>query len=835
MNSGFSKIYFDEFVHDIHSLVENGGKLKVEIFKASISDREVNSKIPLSFLGSLNGLLMKYEKYANSFEELLRNNKIVADTASAIKYDDIKSYLYAKYDYASILQFTDGVIDGINEYEFKSQNDIDEFFKFTTTKAFTDRPDSVGQLVDDVNNILRNRVKTDSAESKYFTAVKGQKLFNANDRRIVNQSITKVIDYLIDQLKKNPAFLVKNNNMNLRIAAINNIVEYAVYTLTAYVSRIFILVEYGYEFISARYITTQVTESVSEVEHKVSQSCIDIMKNADDMAFRHPVNIQKFIDTIFEFANIVNVQLPFTEMNDRNYNYLYPNRDFEKNIFTSKAIANPLYEFIMNGFSQHIHEWNLQAASIIDSANIMKSFMYNTNHAIASATTAKQDLIHILNACGKDQCMNSLADMITFSAVFLSRIACNYDSLSSIRLKDLSYEMNIIAKLNTSKSELQKYLIDLYNESLLVIINRLRDIEVCINNKKNESLQKTYADISINVPGSIKKDNINPADRMSSVPNTTRMSSEVMNLYEAPIIESLQMYDEYIKEAYGLSGDIYFSEAFDFSNIINTLIAAIKARIKKFLQFITDQKFKAAIKWCNDHKEQLNKMTFSGTMEVLPFTKDINIEFLAKLTDTIKSFSENDVKDQQSLDNFILSLYGSKEMFDLFEDEGRSKIRNDVYKNYILFGAPLTANTSTIQKKQLNTSNEIKAELITNWLDDVSKADQLSSSMKTLESRYESAINSMKQKIVSITNNAKPANNTSNPIIDSMDTSDMGGTPDNSSDLTSNCQAALTKVQTVVNSLFIPIYDILAGALKTEYSYIQHAYQLGAASLNGNK
>ena len=176
----YLKLNDKDFANHIRDLINESSYFKGKIFKAFIRAEDIKKDVVTSYKNFIKDFIDIWEDYANDIVSKMKTTNAVKGT-STISYSYIKDYIYSVDDYASILQFTDGIIKGIESKQFYKPEDIDNFFKFTVNSAFHDKGNTVATLIDAVmvNGISVDMVSnTSDWDVEMFNVVKNYKIFN---------------------------------------------------------------------------------------------------------------------------------------------------------------------------------------------------------------------------------------------------------------------------------------------------------------------------------------------------------------------------------------------------------------------------------------------------------------------------------------------------------------------------------------------------------------------------------------------------------------------------------------------------------------------------------
>lgn len=815
------------FIGDVNQVVQVSSILKMELFKSSYEVKRVDVSKVQKYLSKVNEILAKYCSLAENLVDAMKNSSAGEDVMS-IPYADVKPFLYVEYDYASALKYLDGLYKGINDGHIKSQKDIDDFFENTTGMAFKDLPTTIGTLTDELSDLCQTK-KVGDTEAKKFNAVKEQKLFDSRDRQELYKTIEKVVKYLCDEINEKGKVDIDTDDITMRIAFFVSAIDYLNYEVAAFIGRVFVINTYAYDYCVDRSEPVAVTEAADHaLPSDDTKMQIKVMVPADDANYREPKDFEKLIGLINEFAGSIGTNITTRDLRDIGDTYFTfriggDNEADNDNIFVDALLGNALYEFILNKMSYY--RWDDSAKKRQDFSDEFDALIHNKHLGLSTSISSKQEMLPIIRDLNNDKDTISeyqkvVHDLGQFALEILSFLRMYFFDGINWRSQEATNPNYNNSALNAN-AEAVKAVKELYGELAGAILYRLRDIELKYNTAKQNELDQVFADISIKVPGGLDDDISHTHDTMDGVPDTAKLP---VDLYAMPTYESLQMYAEYAKSVLG--DDKFFNEAVDFSKFINTLQSLVTGWFKKAIQFFDGPKLKAASQWVHNNAAKLRTgMTYNGPMEVLPYQENINYPSMEKFINKLTSFTDDDIKDEESLNKFIDGLYdvGDAELTKIFKNarEGNTSsakldnaINNSQAENYILFG--VTPGTA-VKSKQLENDAAIKKEMEI-WISTVAACSFLRTSFINNEKKATSAVNAVKSRIVSTT--AKPSTQAAAPTLDSEQKEQTAPAANNDG----LKQQAITKIQTAFNQVVFPSYMIFRRAITDQYNYIKTAY-----------
>ena len=818
----------NSFSNDVNSLAAAASQLKMELFRSTNQVRKVDSAKVQKFLGVVNGVLARY---FSIFETLVdeMHDASPAEGAYSVPYGEVKPYLYPNFDYASILNYTDGLYRGVSDGDIKSALDMDEFFTHTTKMAFKDIPGTTPELLDELVALDRSKRAASAAEAAQFKGVKAQKIFDKNDRTELYKAIEKTVDYLCNEINEDGKIDLATDDITLRIAFIVSVLDYAVYSATVYIGRVYAINMYSYGFMQGSNPNepTAVTEAV-ETKEKISDEAYKVMIPADDANYRDPKNFVALIKLLQEFASVMGTSIcdGYKKLNldDNWFIYKIAEEGDTNNIFKDALLGNPLYEFIINRMDHWRWEDNWKQRQ--DFSDEFYGYIHNGQQGLSTSLTAKQEMLPVIrdtwaDKTSKEDYQTIVGNLGEWALEVLSIVRRYFNDGINWRSNEANNPEKNNSVLN-STAEIIKACKDFYNDIVEVVLSRLRDIELMVNKDKEDELNKIFADVSVNVPGGEKDDVSHKHDMMDASPDTSRLP---VDLYALPTYESLRMYSEYVSSLPNMDGDGYYSEAVDFSKIMDTIQSLVAGFFKKAVQFFDNPALKQAADWVSKNSEKLNTITYNGPMEVQPYKANISYPSIENFTNWIQTeFSEKVVSSDAELKNFLFKLYSTNDQTLRKIWESGDKNTEEQVQNYVLFGVQ---PNGTVNTKTLNSDAEIKAEM-KNWISTVTAAPVLRTTIMNNEQKASAAMKSVKSKLVALKQN-KPAqqqNTSGAPDLNGQQTTQTNTQTQNTETGTNDhrIQEALNGIQTAFQKVVFPTYMIFRRAITDQYNYIKNAY-----------
>lgn len=855
-----------EFSSKVQFLINESALLKKELFKMKLFSRELNYYRVRSFMNVSNDFIRLFDDYSNDVLDSVKSIDISENiNCSVIEYEAIKPYVYNRYDYASILPFTDGLIKGISSGKIEDVSDVNNFFEHTVEKAFKDLGESSAEIIDDAIDITQNNnVPMSKLEiSKFNTVRKYNQMFDSRTRTELYKAIDKTIETLVDTVTDKSKFEIKDPRMI--VSFINSIVGYAVYSMTAFAARVFVISQYfnSYRISSSHVVCGVVSESFNYKDFS-SPSDVTVFKNMDDQLFKDPNRTNEFFKEFDKFM----VEIGCGNLDTGTCEYTYCNTKGFKNKFSSQLKDNILHDIVVDcNFKFSNLEYDRSVESKINELeSILKDSAYNRYQGISSEASALQQILTVIKSTQCNDSLKEYQELVTELYKFSKNILNGIVGIArSVEWwKDIEHNIKRYpVSVDNQGSTCLRILSYLYRDINTAIVYKVRDIEARINKLKSDRLDSIHKELSIKIPG--EKDDMSYDDNiMMGIPDTLRTPMELIDIYSAPAFESMELYDEYLRSLPEFKDDIYLSEAVNISEIINKIKASIAALINRITHFFANKDLIKGVQWITDHEQELLSLTFDGiSIEVNPYKSVISIpRGFENLINNLKSFNENHIKSNDSVNEYIKSLYPSEMIYKWFDSAANEKDENKKnsgavkYRNLILYyTSEQNADTKGTPNKITLNGNDIQ-KWLKNWVDTVKQYKAVSQSYKSKSDEVSNAFKIMNTKIVNITNtmnrnkpqaNVGQNNKADMPDINSSDTNNNGSTPApstptpqqnqqstqqqakaNESDTTiMMLNMALSGSQMAIQRLWGGMTFAMIDYMKDEYRYIKEAYTIG--------
>ena len=814
----FVPVWDHDINKSIQDLIAEGTNLKNEIFRRVLKKDALNVKTIKLYESNVNNFLRFWDCHAEGLESAMDEVTNIPENADikTIEYNIIKRYVYADYDYASVLKFVDGVITGIEEGEFKKPEDIERFKDSTIEMAFDIDVTTIAGLIDSIIGPMaredRNN-ETNSLEVKMFSNVRNyQNLFPSKHHTELFNSIVKVIEYMVgpDNILLKDYQETEYDKVKLFVSLINNMVEYITYSLASYAARIFMLstyarpfiewhngsrepgvVEEGYtdelrkikaekdkasqKFIDSLENTAKVAfDAADEIEKKWKDnknssleesvklggfSTADInenpggavssvFQNTDEFIIKDPKRSKEFFERFEEFIKLIGADSLFKGPMPKPDGYV-GYRTYETTKLYQVVKDNPLYNHlrgsVLSGGTS-----GLKDSQIAEFHNDLKMFMYNKYQGVQGTSVPRNDLLHAIARTSYGESVANYKELAKDLYVLtmdlsgmirglMERTTDNFDSL---------YQNNRLSVASKKlMGECTKFAIDLYQEVMFACAQRAGFIERKINDLRYGELNKSGSLFSLNIVPGMPSDATPHDYSMLSVPVTMRMPMKDMDLYQLPVFESLEMFDEYLRSTSLFENDWYLNEAeggIRYSTIVNTIISFLQSLGRKIMDFFT-RNLDAQKKWVAAKKDVLLNMKFDPNAQInnwINYSVDLSAAGTAgkdiqHLTTALKGLKDEDFGSEHLMKKLFRAEdqndYGAMDLAKAQESK----------KNQVMFSKN---NGEPVQPAALKLASN--KSVIDGWVTNILSSDNIGNQLNRWNNEILNAFNSVKPKLI---------------------------------------------------------------------------------------
>ena len=817
-------IYKHQFIDAIRELQEEGSKFKMHLFGIIMQDKSANVSKINEYKGYVEEFLNFWEEYGTECQKQAKN-VICSSQVETISQDVVRDYLYASYDYASILPFVDGIAKGIKDGNMTKGSDIEDFFNCTTSKAFKNIGQGVGGCIDNVTNLNGEK---NPANNKMFNTLKNAKLTDPKDKYELLSSIKNTIKFLIDPSSWNTPEMNSIDD-TLKIQMINYIVEYITYSISAYACRIYVVSTFYWSFIDScdKDVIAKFHEAVGETSVEFDNPTIEIMQLTDEAKCKDYNSLQEFENNFSKFLKSIHANIepnPHKEdlatIDGITFDYKFGNDTTD--VFSNTLGGNSIYQLIID-----LRRMDVYSTSGVEELEKINDLIRSELTGHNQVYFAKKEFFNVIsNTNPKNKSVNALKELagdlykFTFHCLFhIFRAINKSKSQGRIEGTNPDYSPYVLGLINN----INKLLIELYKEISVACLYKAREIEMQINELNNAQMLNTINDIEINVPGNEKKIN----DTL-----TEEAEFDILMAYGLPQFEYLEMYREYVNS---ITGGTVFTEADNNRvTLLNKIVAFISSIFSKIANFFSSTMVKNCVTWVEKNKETLEKATFTNEdkMQVIPFKTQFNISFdnvINNLNNYPKEYDEN------KFNQWKQSLYPSKELYDLFAVENMDKNeRNLRFQYYITCGKNPTEQYDVNNFKQEISGVQISQQMNKVWIPILLGFSKIADQLKNESSKLTQAIKSFSASINNLQNTNKPAsgNNESSEkkednATPSMNAESVSFTEDG--DNTNNNESLINHLLTTANEVAMnltgdALLKMNINTCKTLYGYITTAH-----------
>jgi len=806
--------------------------------------------------------IKKYSDYIKEYIEDWNNfainvydkmNSLTLDFSNfkGLPYSSVKEFIYSNYDYASMLQFADGCLSGLNQEKFLRKEDIDEFYLYSVDRGFKNRGETTAELLNEViedgNNFLTLQPLGD-LEIKLFDNVRKYNIFNNKDKNDLLRSSNVLINFLCNNLKGeiNP-----NIDTQLLIIAFSAIVDYLLYSLIAYSSRIYLIYSYAKYFVMSANEISRARSMLGESVFSEDELNFDDLSQYDEIIVHDSskfTELTKLFNHCLELHNLPAYRL---------------DRRHAENVFSLNLNSNILMNILTDiYFDEHLY--NREFNKLNELVYSLKNLVYNKYQGLSSYASAKQELLNSLKLNPKTETVDGykslLQDLVTFSLNFLERLRSELRVLTDRRNKtfeDFGFNPAFINDIATC----HKIIDDLYREFATAVFYRIQFINRKLYQLKGEDARKTIDGMKIHIDG-LKSDISEKDTEMMGIPDTMRSSAinVINNIGALPKYENAALYYEYLKTL--PECDEYFLEAIQWQTIFAQIKAFFDRLIEASRRLINNVQFKRAILWVEQNKDRLksqaDNVQQNMTMKCFKYKQKIDVNTVANaLLQALENFkikfNDNELvsKKEEYIRNLIDPFYNFMKLgtnafgatitsYDNIKKYDTNKIKK-IYKNWLLYD--ITSPNENDQQEEEFHQQDIRDNLDL-WIANVLSATRVHEELI----RISTDINKKRDEILNLLNsrangstttqsaeNAKtpPPINAVSTTSDKSNPQTAGGTETPQSTMKTNStandqtrQEAINKMMTALQLIWGDTYSSITNAITTQYKYIQEYNRL---------
>ena len=933
--------------HDLNKhmkdIISGGSDLKGEIFRSIVLQEKLNVRNIKLYESMVNNFLKFWDDYSNNLSSAIKDIDKIPEGAQfkTIDYGFVKNFIYADYDYASVLQFVDGVITGIKEDEMKKPEDVEEFRDYTIEKAFSTDTPTVGSLIDSVlskDSRDANSTNVTALDTKMFMNIRNyDKLFPSTKRTELYKAISKVIEYITGE--GDIETIIPGNikdrgydGIKLFISLINNMVEYITYSLAAYACRVYIISAYCRPFIetargdreagpmsegkftdelrkikaekdqafqklinSGEETAKAAFDAADEIKNKAKDknksldesvklggfdpidisenpggSVSSVFQNLTEVVVKDPKRQKEFFEKFRDFVKLVGADTLFErEMPEVDRGY-FSQKDKQGKLFDAIG-NNPLYEMIRNPGISGGHY--LKDADVSEFHNNYKMFMYNKYQGMSGFSVPRNDLLHAIARTSYGESVNDYKKLAKDLYVMASEIggALNRLMENTTSTFDHLYVTNRLG-VGSKKlmSECTKFTIDLYQEVMFAFAQRAGFVERKINELRASEFNKTGSIFQLNVIPGMKSDLDETNFSMLSVPTTMRMPMEQMDVYQLPMFEALEMFDEYLRTVPEFSNDWYLNEALGdirYSTLVNQIISFFQSMSRRIMDFFFRNLDKQK-QWVRNKESELRSMEFDDNAQInnyIQYNVDLTSagdigKMIDGVTERMRGLQDEDFQSPDLFNKILDTKQALPDIDAATLDKMENKQLAELIKTRIMFkdNKPQQAVTLSLKQASKQTVGTGKT-VIDGWVDTILHADNMGNQLNKWNNGLLNAFNSIKPKLIKApqqnnpqqsgeqkqqpaqtqqsqqdSNSPPPDPQSPNPQQGEGESVEKenkdqqqpapqasGGPQGGSTQPAGN---AVVQLKSIIDTVWTPVYTGVVTALKHDYKCLQQAY-----------
>lgn len=817
-------------------LASAANEFKLAIVKAMIKQEDANDSSVRKFLVECNNFIRFWSEYAQNIQDTVRFIK-PQPAKYGIPYSAVSKYAVDDNDYLSVLRFSSKLINEIKGNKIQSTDDVRKFYEDYVEKAFPEFGTSVAEVINlfagtGYLNPELERTTLGDNEFMYFKNFRSTKIYSQSDRT----SMCKAIDFTVDFISKASEYKANNdtNNMGIKIAKYNSIIDYVTQTLAVYAARIYVIGVYCGAYTNHKFLgedNEDVTYSSEAVQY-IDSDVIDVMRTTDEIMVRD-------LNRNDEFAEVLNKWVD--ELNHSS----------EYNAIEDALIGNQLAKFIDPGYVEWCDIENQEDAYKV--RNKVREYLLNSDQALSVAVSPRQSMLTTIKEIKpKSETIDGYKDLGVDLANFGIRILRRVKDYSNgfINWRNRVMGSNPIRPsnptANVTAAECARLLAEFYRDLSITILYKGREIESMINQLKEAKSKTIAAELKIEVPG-MKPENISDNVMDTIVPDTTRDLDNIMESIAGEVdigreLALLESYDIYAKSFPGMENDPYFTEAVDINTVINTALAKVIAWANSFGRFMGNQSVQRAFQWVEKHRDALNniKLSEDSQMTVKKYKSVLeNVGNTDKIITALNNVTLDSFKTTESRDRFIQTLYPNEIVAGWFMkgNDDQKKNAKSLYRKFILFYD--IANMNNVDPNSEDPTEECNADmikdyLIKRWVPIINGHRNVYNSQKSDTQKIRDAINNLKRRLISGTTTSTTsgtatsnANSDAAPSINAPEgkPSQTTGTakPDESKKEDVNIQAAVAAITVAIENVYGSTIDFMIEYYRNIYSYIQTA------------
>ena len=385
-------------MNDVQSLANKSTAVKLNFFKSWLKAEKIDRFLIDRYLEDTLSFLHRWNNAGKDAEELARslNPDNNLKNVNVMIYDDVQPYLFSNFDYASILQFVDGIMKGIKSKKMKYAKDVNEFREYVINKAFSKQPLTYAELLEEPSKIGSRMVEVNGSEIAHFKSIKNRRFHDQKEYNEIYKSIDAIIKYLKNAIDNDE--LKEEYTPELKVAFINNTIDFIIYINTLFAVKNFMIAQYVESYKDP---DTKIIGPLREASEL--RSAITIMQECDEIYCHKVEDINKFFKKINEFASATGADEfldPDISKNiiDNN-SYAVNSKLIYQTKIGQELVSNPLFSLFIDDTSidrMNSENGNRYAGIQIKFNEDLKEYLNSNKHYLNDNFTYKQHFLQVV-------------------------------------------------------------------------------------------------------------------------------------------------------------------------------------------------------------------------------------------------------------------------------------------------------------------------------------------------------------------------------------------------------------------------------------------------------
>lgn len=828
----FMTVY--QFNSELNAFRAKVNSLKRELMIGTIGGQKELDTFKLdNFRVELKDLLHRIKVYGDDIARKIKATTLPDELeVQTVPYDLIKEFIFLKPDYRSISGFTSGLIEGTSDDGIlKSAGDINDFFTHTAEMAFKMNVESTGELLEKCQFVRDSVEQIMPIDRKMFNSLGGYPdMFMVTDVgdifTSVSRSLRELSSWLVSQGDGS------NSQRLIAVAALNSYCEYINFTVTVYFGRAFMI---GYYLAPIWYKLDDKSDvadgSFSEAVNpdELDGDCqFQPLRELEQGTILNPKSVITFLNTYRQLVKFISRGTP-KGIPTGDTEWAWDGRDakaaFQRVVIDSGMSDNILLAKVIlsEGYFYSSEQRDEIPVNITEMYHNLKSSLGNSKQSLQLKASAKDDLIRVISSANGVKNMADLRKLAKDSLILSGGVLTNIRHrlmMMQGTITDGQYESTIGNQKLVSECHLM--LLELYRDLASASYDKAILIDKLYRRLIKRANDDIKTSIELDLTALINSDQV-------QAPATMRVSEDMLPKYQQPILEYLELKDEFLRSLPEFENDLYLSEAggSSLSNAISSLIESLIASVAAFFK-----NFKSAANWVKSREKDLRAVTF-GDGDKLSGVRQYKV---GKYDELIKGLSLANVKANvgKPSDQFAASLYPSQEIFNWFKSDKKSAAIK--YSNSYLFGKATTDEipTVTLSGKDLTAA-------MREWIDDILSSEAAMAKLNATNAELKELVKYLREEAVKVKPApaaAKPTDTAAAPEVpeqdkkndagDKLSTTTVQSKPetDKSEADAAGANERLVRVQNAIVNLWKPVSDGLVKTFRDEYGYLKQAYAI---------